>query len=55
MMQESETDGVSIRILPPKGTSFRICDLCGNPFVYCGDLENCLWCEIHKEEHEEVI
>ncbi len=40
----------SFVIYPPVGTVFNTCPLCQNPFIDDGKAENCLWCEIHKEE-----
>ena len=45
-------NGLQIEIKPPKDTEFKECDKCKMPFVYDGTLTNCLWCEIHKDEHE---
>jgi len=36
-------------IYPPKDTEFRLCVLCDCPFVFDGKSNNCLWCEIHKD------
>ncbi len=41
---------INLIIYPPKGTEFKECKLCQNPFVYDGHSENCLFCEINKEE-----
>lgn len=37
-------------IYAPKGCTFRECELCKKPFVFDGISNNCLWCEIHKED-----
>jgi len=35
---------------PPKGYEFKECPFCKNPYLDNGTFENCIWCEIHKEE-----
>lgn len=44
---------VSFTINPPKGTTFRQCSMCNNPFCYDGNSDNCLFCEIIKRTSED--
>lgn len=41
-----------ITINPPKGYIFGSCQLCNLPFCYDGSSDNCLFCEINKDEDE---
>ena len=41
-------------IHPPKGTSFRECLHCNNPYCYDGNSYFCLWCIIHNPKIEEL-
>lgn len=46
------SENIRFIISPPSGQEFRVCVLCNNPFVWDEQckLDNCLWCEIHKED-----
>lgn len=48
-MTDKETKFI---IYHPEEYGFKECPLCKNPYVDDGKAENCLWCEIHKEENE---
>jgi hypothetical protein len=38
-----------VYVMPPKGCIVKECPLCEEPMIYDGKLQNCLWCELHKE------
>ncbi len=41
---------MKIVLHPPEGEEIRECVICKIPYLYGTlKLENCLWCEIHKE------
>lgn len=46
-----EDKGIFLIIKPPEGFTFGECSLCQKPFLYDGTSENCLWCEIHKDDN----
>ena len=50
---EEEKKYINLIFSAPQGYIFKECPLCSLPFLYDGKLNNCMWCEIHKEEHEE--
>lgn len=50
----NDDEHIYMEIYPPLGCIFRLCDLCDNPYVDDGLFNNCLWCEINKEEKQNM-
>lgn len=48
--EKKMNDEIVFTIMPPKGKEFRQCKLCDMPMVYDGTSDNCLYCEITKED-----
>lgn len=47
------SSGIYFTIKPPEGSEFRECPLCASPYLHTGNFENCLMCEMKKEQYDD--